>query len=447
MENQTEDCFSDSSSTMSYLAYGASRSNMSPPPGQDWGASALEMPAGRNLYECPDFVEKRSEWYKNLDFEDAIFIPNFCTDEPPEPAHAPADLQQRADPRSHVRQQHVRPSSPVMMAPRAGAWHLGPQNTPVAVNEQPVGISIPTPATTTPESDRPLSTPWPNWHSRPSNQAGSWRTPPSSHTPPTPSYSTPGGSRGASRHTQLIAREIAAQQERNRQLGSGACGHFMPSRAVLERTRPAPLNPASPLPTPTRSTRNANHYGRADLPEDENCAIYVVGIPARATYADVLGAVRGGKIYVCLMDPPCGQHPTAAAKLVFFTRAAAERFMQRHHSVGVYIRGQRVRAMWNRIRYAACARRPPHQSRVVVVSGPRRWMDFAFFETFFGSRFEFQEEARSERPCDRAGRVVHVWRFASVRAQAELAYIAIERELGDIFEVEYGPDPCAQPWM
>jgi hypothetical protein len=237
-----------------------------------------------------------------------------------------------------------------------------------------------------------------------------------------------------------------AEQERiNKQSGSGTSRLFIPSRLVQERSSPESSSPHTLLLAPTRSTRYSNHYGRSDVPPSQNCAIYVVGIPAEAQYADVLGSIRGGKILICLIDRPNEQHPTAAAKIVFFTRASAELFMQRSCGVGVYILGQRVTAMWNRIHYAAHAK--ANQSRVVLISGPACWMDFEFFENFFRARFEFQKESRSEMPCSQEGHVVHMWRFASLRAQAELAYIAVERELGGIFKVEYGPDLCARPWI
>jgi hypothetical protein len=96
-------------------------------------------------------------------------------------------------------------------------------------------------------------------------------------------------------------------------------------------------------------------------------------------------------------------------------------------------------------------------------------MSFEFFEEFFRSRFKGDVEARFEIEGGWGGEVrgaaaaaaagrregkegeqkdwkTYVWRFASLRAQAELAKVALEREMGGIFQVEYGADPCEKPW-
>ena len=248
------------------------------------------------------------------------------------------------------------------------------------------------------------------------------------------------------RRTDIVARKLMAEQERlNKQSSSAPSRVFIPSRLVQERNSPDSIGLYTLPPTPTRSAPDTNHYGRSDISADQNCAIYIVGIPAAAQYSDVLDSIRGGKILVCLIDPPDRQHHTAAAKIVFFTRASAELFMERSRGVGVYILGRRVRAMWNRIFYAAHTK--THQSRVILISGPAHLMDFEIFESFFRERFEYQEESRSEIPCNREGYALYMWKFASLRAQAELAYISIEREWHGIFKVEYGPDTCARLWV
>jgi hypothetical protein len=445
METQTENSSPASSSTSSWSTYCPSVFNMLPEPGEDCGIFALDKFNRRYRYDSFGFVKKRSKCFMNLDFEDAIFIPNFCNYDQAEIPHAGV-LHQQMESSSPVRPQHVRPRTLVTVGCQADVWKLGPQHLTIPVSERPIDIRVLTASTTTPESGRSLSINLPNWRTHSWNQASSWRTPPSSQAPLTPPSSTPERSSRTPQRADVIARELMAERERiNKQSGSGTSRLFIPSRVVQERNSPESLSPHTLPLTPTRLTRYSNHYGRSDVPPNQNCAIYVVGIPAVAQYADVLGSIRGGKILICLIDRPNEQHPTAAAKIVFFTRASAELFMQRSCGIGVYILGQRVTAVWNRIHYAAHAK--ANQSRVVLISGPACWMDFEFFENFFRARFEFQEESRSEMPRSREGHVVHMWRFASLRAQAELAYIAIERELGGIFKVEYGPDLCARPWI
>jgi hypothetical protein len=235
------------------------------------------------------------------------------------------------------------------------------------------------------------------------------------------------------------------EQERiNRQRGLGSVKSFIPSRAALERNRQKLRDPDTSLSNPNRPVSDAKHYGRP-IPPHKNCAVFITEIPIQATYADVLGSVRGGKIYACRFEPDEGKFPTRAVKLVFFTRASAELFMQRNYTVGIFILGERVRAIWNRIRYDAHPN--PRQSRVVNITGPARWVHSKFLEEWFEPRFDYDLDRTVDMPCPREGYATRAWRFACLRAQAEFAKMIVERELSGIFQVEYGVDPCARPWF
>lgn len=424
-----------SPSTWSGSTIGPFGSYILTPSSQSFSASHFETSNSRSQDDLLGVVKKHSVWYKNLDFEDAIFIPTFSTE---------GVLRQQAKSSSPALPQYIRPSTPVVVGSRADSWHIRPEHCATSASERSTDISVLTPPTSIPQSNRRLSRNLPNWRGRPSNQSHSRRTPPPTHALLTPPSST-ARSNGTSQSTQEIAREIMAEQERiNRQRGSGSPKFFIPSRAAVERNRQNLIGPETSRPSPNCLISEAKHYGQ-HIPPHKNCAIFITEIPIQATYADILGSVRGGKIYACRFEPETGKFPTRAVKLVFFTRASAELFMQRNYLVGIHVLGKRVKAVWNRIRYDAHPN--PHQSRVVNITGPAQWVDSGFLEEWFEPRFDYDLDNTVDMPCPREGYSTRAWHFACLRAQAEFAKMIIERELNDIFRVEYGVDPCARPWF
>lgn len=445
IETQTKDCFLASPSISSRSTVGPSGLYILTSRSQgSSGASAFEASSSRSQGDSFGSVNKCSELYKNLDFEDAIFIPTFCTEDSPTLPHVVGVLQQRSNSSSPVLLQNIRPSTPVAVRSKADSWHIRPEHSAISASKRTTDINLLTPPTSIPQSNRRLSMNLPNGCARPSNQSRSRRTPPASHVLLTPPTSMARSSR-ISPSTREIAREIMAEQERiNKQRGLGSVKSFIPSRAALERNRQKLMDPETSQSTPNWPLSEAKHYGRP-IPPYKNCAIFITEIPIQATYADVLGSVRGGKIYACRFEPDEGKFPTRAAKLVFFTRASAEIFMQRNYMVGIFILGKRVRAIWNRIRYDAHP--SPHQSRVVNITGPARWVQSKFLKEWFEPRFDYNLDRTVDMPCPREGYATRAWHFACLRAQAEFAKMIVERELSGIFQVEYGVDPCARPWF
>jgi hypothetical protein len=255
-----------------------------------------------------------------------------------------------------------------------------------------------------------------------------------------------------------IANKITIEQLRiQRQYGPGSIQFFHPSQAVLQKTglitpnaQQRLLSAAAPnaitrvesqnLASPESSKPLMGH----DVPLEESCSIFVRNIPARATYKDFLSSVKGGKVFICRIDPPNGEFQTQAAKLVFFNRLAASAYLWEVAHRGVVVLGQPLRASWNRVRYAQHLH--SNQSRVIMIIGPENLMSFDYFEQFFSERFQYDLQARFEVRSDIPGTKIHIWQFACLRAQAESAKLAIEREFVGIFKVQWAPDPCDVPW-
>jgi hypothetical protein len=395
------------------------------PPSTNLMASAYQTPSpGTPMvlargHDAPQPESRRTMTYKeDLDADDEAFIPSFAAD-----AVNAAPL-------------HVPTSCVTQQAQPQWTW---------PVREQQRDFSAVRPQRRVEHAQSPV-TPSGRSNSQEIRSLRSWRRPSSpptyatqTSTPPSlvSSSSSQPVIKALSPQAARVASQIQSHLQTAQQAGIGPSEVFVPMRIIQERNAGQ-----TPYPNPTLDKA---YFASAPIPADQNCALWITGIPPQATYSDFLSSVRGGKVYACLFNPPTGDFPTIAAKLVFFTRASAVEFLRRSESPeGIRVLGRRVKTFWNRIFYPAVNN--PQQSRVVVISGPEELMSFEVFEGFFQARFLYDLDRCFEVPSGRVGVVSHVWRFASFRAQAESAKIAIEKELSPLFEVSYGLDPCDIPW-
>ncbi|KAK0722058.1 hypothetical protein B0T26DRAFT_701176 [Lasiosphaeria miniovina] len=214
----------------------------------------------------------------------------------------------------------------------------------------------------------------------------------------------------------------------------------------------------------------------AAIPPDANCSLFVIGLAPDLTTRDLLAAIRDtGRVYATHINPPemSRGHATSAAKIIFFERAAAERFYNRFAADG-FLPGNTGalsttipttndpntlpttasapfysgRVVWNRIRSAetdagGC------KSRVLLISGPAALVSEPVLHAYFSSKMEYQvDEVRHlgfADMGDQSGghRALVEFRFGSYRCQAEAARMALSREFKEYGVVcEFGRDPC-----
>ncbi|KAH8912262.1 hypothetical protein BR93DRAFT_933304 [Coniochaeta sp. PMI_546] len=185
----------------------------------------------------------------------------------------------------------------------------------------------------------------------------------------------------------------------------------------------------------------------ADIPSDENCALFVIGLPPTITVTELLATVRDtGRVYATHINSPEPHkgHETCAAKLVFFERRAAEQFYVRHLLGGLHISDHPdfiAKVVWNRIKTAA-PNHPKHYTRVLMIAGPAHVANPVFLTSYFESKLEFDIDEVFDRGSMGDRRLVE-YRFGSFRCQAEAAKMAITREFADHgVQVWFGPDPC-----
>ncbi|KAH6632154.1 hypothetical protein F5144DRAFT_630051 [Chaetomium tenue] len=285
------------------------------------------------------------------------------------------------------------------------------------------------------------------------------------------------------------------------------------SNPATTTTTPAPSQAITPTPTPTPTTTLApsrmqqvttadlihapraprrdlheagvsgNYRGdinnprnlSANIPEDHSCSFWLRGLPAGTTVHSLLAAVRGvGRVYCTVIAPanrPYGW-PTAAAKLVFFERGAAQRFWGLYGRGGggsgeggtttttttptptptttpttepLLVGGQRVVVERNRTRVAE-ATLPRGYTRVVRVTGLPGVINVGALLAEFQAKFVFEMDEVAVGTEDRitfAGvlrLVVVEFRFGSFRCQAQTAHRLLQGRPG--LEVRYGRDPC-----
>jgi hypothetical protein len=84
-------------------------------------------------------------------------------------------------------------------------------------------------------------------------------------------------------------------------------------------------------------------------PPKLNCALRLENISANATYKEIFDVFYEGKIFsFSKRDPVPDRFTNCAGRLVFMTRAATEAFLRRVQTVGVSIRGEYMKVIWNR---------------------------------------------------------------------------------------------------
>lgn len=231
---------------------------------------------------------------------------------------------------------------------------------------------------------------------------------------------------------------------------------------------------------------NPNNHS-ANIPDSENCSLFLTNLPAQCSYQDLLRAVavhRPGRIWSTYINPPRDPkqdlthwhshsllspvYRTSAAKVIFYHPAEAQRLMDVAMRGGLRVRGHQPTVVWNRHRTAAQGPVQEGTSRVLRIAGPASLVSEERLRGLFGQFFEYEsedvfvvhgsaapvasdkDEARERQNRDevvgRWGNIdwcVLEWRFASMRAQAHSAYRVLRSLYPDVVDVQYVADPCA----
>ncbi|KAG5993935.1 hypothetical protein E4U43_003354, partial [Claviceps pusilla] len=187
-----------------------------------------------------------------------------------------------------------------------------------------------------------------------------------------------------------------------------------------------------------------NNASMEHLPPEQNCALWLTNLPPDIRERELLASVRNvGRIYATFINYPDGHaHATSAAKLVFFTPEAAQKLLVYCTLVKpMVIRGHRVKIALNRIKYAKNSMENG-ESRVLIITGHREFVNEASLTAFFQARFQFQIDEAVTLITHKERAVVE-YKFGSYRCQAQMGMKALLLDKPAGLEmVEYGADPC-----
>ncbi|KAK0643681.1 hypothetical protein B0T16DRAFT_459795 [Cercophora newfieldiana] len=259
----------------------------------------------------------------------------------------------------------------------------------------------------------------------PSHLASNALSPSLATTPGTPSPSLAA--------SQIVNGSVTNDSDGEPQLLDGQSCILRPMRMVLARSGLLPPVTETDRDRAVAAGNSANYEGdtnlrrnaSADIPESDSCSFHIINLPADCTIKTLLGAIRNtGRVYASRIYKPNKDHPfTAAAKLVFFEKSAAQRFFAAalRHGPGFYVGTRRAYVVYHRI-LSAETRDRPNRSRVLVITGPTAKVNEQYLNKHLSPLFSWQTDE-----------VVTIWemqknrcleyRFGSYRAQAESAML------------------------
>ncbi|KAF7875319.1 hypothetical protein EAF04_002491 [Stromatinia cepivora] len=185
--------------------------------------------------------------------------------------------------------------------------------------------------------------------------------------------------------------------------------------------------------------------------DHENCSVRIHKIPPEASHYEIFAMITHGKVFSFNYIRPIKNVFThAAADLVFLTREAAENFLHdAKFGHGLYIRGQRIMVMWNRIKVLPAEGRYEKMSRVVRIKGPADNFSVKTLEGFFRSKFEFDLITGKEWFQWDDSKIVEL-AFSSIRSQSESAVksfnLYVDQNMPNAgYRIWYALDPCSKP--
>ncbi|KAI0847020.1 hypothetical protein F5Y00DRAFT_271496 [Daldinia vernicosa] len=206
------------------------------------------------------------------------------------------------------------------------------------------------------------------------------------------------------------------------------------------------VSPASGFSTNYHGTKNERNKPD-DISDDENCAVWIEGLPTDIDYPMLLAGLRGtGKIYAVFINDPVKRHHTCAAKVEFWGRDGVTRLFQKVGN-GELRFGELVPTVRpNRVKKGA--QPVSHRSRVIEITGPTGIVNIVTITAELQQAFYYDLEL-VETLWTEEGQSMMRWTFASYRNQAETAMRIfasrknnVEPSLWQQVHFRWGRDPC-----
>ncbi|KAK3311599.1 uncharacterized protein B0T15DRAFT_389622 [Chaetomium strumarium] len=168
----------------------------------------------------------------------------------------------------------------------------------------------------------------------------------------------------------------------------------------------------------------------ANIPPEHNCSVWITNLPPGVNHNQLLGAIREtGRVWACVITPPSGRYTSAAAKVTFFTPAAAQTMLARCNEPGQpgLVVGNHRAAVRPDRNPVAEARDPEDHTRVLSIRGPKDLVNEAYLANYFSRAFVYEID---EIIWLVEGEAINVleWRFGSYRCQAQWAWRNIQED-------------------
>ena len=221
---------------------------------------------------------------------------------------------------------------------------------------------------------------------------------------------------------------------------------FAPSTMKQQEDGLIPPRPPPSSGTKYRGDLTSFSYIRQipDLPDRENCALFITGIPIAATPYDIFETIKTGAVVCLHIKCATELHRDKAAKLVFKVHEAAAEYLAKCESPrGVLIHGRRIKGVYNK----HGVRKHPHpaQSRVLLVVGPVELMTRDFWDGYFRrwSKLTWDAFGPTDTPTP-PGKEEWFFAFERIDGQSQTCLSALleDDHIGPLVEAKYGPDPC-----
>lgn len=191
----------------------------------------------------------------------------------------------------------------------------------------------------------------------------------------------------------------------------------------------------------------------ANIPDSENCSLWLTNMPPDLSYKEYLSAVavhKPGRISVSHINEPkengdrsLPSSRTCGGKLTFYRPEEAARFLHVARMGQFRIQGYCVRATYNRVKVAAQPPERSHTSRCLIISGPVAIVDEMRLWWEFKENFEWDHDRVIILSEENGYRSLE-WRFSSYRGQACSAYLYLRRQYPEAtLSVKFSEDPCA----
>ncbi|KAH6855356.1 hypothetical protein B0I37DRAFT_411353 [Chaetomium sp. MPI-CAGE-AT-0009] len=185
----------------------------------------------------------------------------------------------------------------------------------------------------------------------------------------------------------------------------------------------------------------------ADIPQEENCSVYITGLSPNVTTHQLLAAIHNtGRVWANVISPPTRQHGMAAAKVTFFKAVAAQIFLARANGPGqpgFFVDGVRATVRPDRNRVAE-APEPDDHTRCISIAGPVDIVTVPYLMAHFSRDFVFEVDEIIPLVMGQSINILE-WRFGSYRCQAQWGWRNLRED--PFFQsrgvrVRFENDPC-----